>query len=262
VRINRDPIEVGESSRRNRGRADDQNSDGIRDYERGRHNDAIDHFERALRYDEWHVLAKYNLACNLNLVGRADDALDHLEELMRWDISESDERMARARVDDDFESLRTNERFQAITGYTRTQLLNGAGQGGLGAVGELRDSLESEGFHIASYGYDRHDRMRTLIYYAPGFEEQADTVSQLVDAEGVSLEPMSFGSEFHLVISYGSTGGAQGSLRRPLVQGTWDGTIISGDPEEAGEDAIEAGEDAVEAIEDPEGAAQEWMPGQ
>lgn len=261
LRRDTSPIHVGESSRRNRDRANDQNADGLDDYNDGNYRRAVEHFERALEHDPWHVLAKYNLACNLALLGDHEEALRHLDELSRWDISASSERMARARVDEDFVSLRDDPMFAAITGYARVQLLNGAGRNGVRVVEDLKDTIEAQGYIVESFGYDRHDRVRPSIYYRPGFGEQANNIARAIDSDDVRLVETS-GIDFHVVVTYGTVELAVAqSLPRPLVQGTWDGTILSGDAEETGEDAVQAGEDAVEAIEDPEGAAQEWMPG-
>ncbi|MCA9561846.1 MAG: LytR C-terminal domain-containing protein [Myxococcales bacterium] len=264
-RRNREPIHVGESSSRARRRADSKNEDGLDEYRDGDYAAAVRDFESALESDPWHVFAKYNLACNLALLGRHEEALQHLDELSRWDISASSERMARARVDEDFESLRDNQEFKLITGYAVAQILNGAGAPGLNTVTALRESMEGDGFQIDSFGYDRHTRMRSAIYYQPGLQERAEDVQAMIGSPETVLRPIDWDTEYDIIVTYGDPEAATAArVPRPLVQGTFDGTIVSGDPEATGEDAVEAGEDAVDIIEDPSSApdaVQEWMPG-
>ena len=254
VRQNTRPIEVGRSSRRAQRRAQGHNADGMEAYNDGDYASAARYFERAIDSDPWHVLAKYNLACQYSLLGRVDDAVFHLGELSRWDIPESDERMARARVDEDFIPIRDDARFRTITGYTRAQVLNGAGSAGLGAVEAIRGQLEEADVDVASYGHDRHIRLRPLIYFRGGFEDRANRLDRLLTLENVDLRQITWPSEFDIIVVFGGMEAADANpVPRPVVQGTWDGTIITADAEEEGEEAVETVEEAVETVE-------EWMP--
>lgn len=256
------PIHVGDSSRRAQRRANSLNSDGLDAYNGGDYAGATRLFEQALQEDPWHVLAKYNLACNYSLLGRYDEAVRHLNELSRWDIPQSDERMARARVDEDFIPMRDDYRFRLITGYTRAQVLNGAGEGGLEAVAAVRQAFLDAEVDVSSYGYDAHTRVRPLVYYRPGYESTARMAESVLAHEETELRRIDWRSDFDVIVVYGDLQGAVATpLRPPVVQGTWDGTIIpSGDAVEAGEDAAGTAEDAAEAVEDPAGAAEEWVP--
>ena len=256
VHVQRDttPIEVGRSSSRARRQARSRNADGMEAYGDGDYAEAARQFESALAADPWHVLAKYNLACQYSLLGRVDDSVRHLDELSRWNIPEADERMARARVDEDFAPMRDDPRFREITGYVRAQLLNGAGSAGLGPVETIRGQMTGAQMDVASYGNDRHLRLRPWIYYRAGYEDEARGLNRLLALDGANVELITWSTDYDIVVLYGNIEAATANpLRRPLVQGTWDGTIVGGDPEEAAEEAAGAAEEAA-------GAVQEWVP--
>lgn len=243
------PIHVGRSSSRARRRAGSHNSDGMDAYNRGDYSEAASYFERALEQDPWHVLAKYNLACQYSLLNRASDAVRHLDELSRWDIPESSERMARARVDEDFIPIRDDARFRDITGYTRAQLLNGAGAAGLGPVDGIRSQMMDADIDVASYGYERHIRLRPVIYYRDGYESTAHGLNRMLALPNTDVRVLTWQTDYDLVVVYGSMeAAASNPMPMPVVQGTWDGTILGGDTEEAQEEAAEAAEDAAGEI--------------
>jgi len=218
-------------------------------YNRGDYEEAARDFERALDSDPWHVLAKYNLACQYSLLNRADDAVHHLDELSRWDIPESSERMARARVDEDFIPIRDDARFRDITGYTRAQLLNGAGAAGLGPVDSIRSQMIDADIDVASYGYERHIRLRPVIYFRDGYESSARGLSRLLALPNTDVRVLTWQSGYDLVVVYGSMDAAASNpMPMPLVQGTWDGTILGGSTDEATEEAADVAEDAADEI--------------
>jgi tetratricopeptide (TPR) repeat protein len=202
--LDRSTIHVGESSRRARRRASDDNSDGMEQYQRGNYRAAASEFEDALRDDPWHVLAKYNLACQYSLLGDTEASIDTLNELSRWDHGDIPERMARARVDEDFISIRDDPRFRIITGYLRAQLLNGAGDAGDDRIEEIHDAMIAEGIDVASYGYDRHARARPIIYYRQGFDEAAQTAERIIAHDLTVTRLLDWDSDYDLVVTFGT----------------------------------------------------------
>ena len=255
------PIHVGQSSRRNRRTAGSRNADGMEEYEDGDYAAAARQFERALDADPWHVLAKYNLACQYSLLGRFDDAVHHLDELSRWQIPESAVRMGRARVDEDFLPMRDDPRFREITGYVRAQVLNGAGSAGLESVEMIRTEMVAAEMDVASYGNDRHLWMRPSIYYRAGYESEAHRLNRILGLDNTAVDVITWATDYDIVVVYGSIEAATANpVPRPVVQGTWDGTIVGGDAEDAGEGAVDAVEAGMGAAEDPAGAVEEWVP--
>lgn len=258
--LNRDrsPIRGESVSARATRRAREHNTRGMRDYNRGRYDDAAGEFESALQDDPFYVLSKYNLACQLALLGDAEGALLHLDELSRWDVPEAQEQLTHARSDEDFVSLREDVRFRLITGYARIQVLNGSGDAGVSRTTEIRDALAAQGLDVVSFGHDRHLRSRPAVWYQRGYDQVADRVEAVLASESTRTQLMDWSSDYDVIVLWGDSGDDDAPLARPLVQGLL--RIEGGDPEEAMEDTEETAEDALEIIEDPEGAAEEWQP--
>ncbi|MBN1945074.1 MAG: tetratricopeptide repeat protein [Bradymonadales bacterium] len=250
----RSPIRVGESSRSARRRAETFNRDGMRDYERGRYRDAARNFERALEADPWYPRAKYNLACQLALLGETAESLRHLDELSRWDTDEAHQQASRALVDEDFISLRDNPQFRDITGYTRVQLLNGADEAGLERTEEIHTALVDARMDVASYGYDRTARYRPIVWYRPGYERKAEQIRELLADPATGIRMINWDTQYDLIVVWGQSDEAAGAVSPPVVQGTFDGTILETGAEETAEEV----QDSVDAAR---GFVEEWMPG-
>ncbi len=73
---------------------------------------AIHAIERALAVDPSEALLHYNLACYLSLAGQSQRSLLHLSKAMILDPAYR----ALADTEPDFDPLRTDPRFQALTG--------------------------------------------------------------------------------------------------------------------------------------------------
>lgn len=259
----RSPIRTEPASERARQRARDRNRDGMQAYNRGDYEAAADEFVSALEADPYFDLAKYNLICQLALLGRTDDAIEHLDELSRWDSPEVAERMSRALVDEDLISLRDDPRFRIITGQARVQLLNGGGDAQAARIQEIHDALVGQGLDIASYGYDRWPRARPMVWYRTGFEDVANQIQGVLASDQTRSRPLDWPSEYDVVVVWGAVDA--GNVPRPRVHGLL--RVDGGDPEEAVDDVADSGEDAVDLIQNPEDApdtavdaVQEWMP--
>lgn len=196
------------------------NSQGLRQYKRRRYAAAVDLFTRALGKDPFHAKAKYNLACNLALLGDGDGAVQALLELQSWDSTDARAQFAKARSDSDFEPIHNNARFRRLVGLVRIQLLNGAGEPGLFHVGRIRKSLISRNFYVAQYGFDRYTRTRPLIYYRKGYEAQAQMAKEIVANIRTATLEIQWDSPFDLIIVWGDPDvAAKAGASGPIVQG-------------------------------------------
>jgi tetratricopeptide (TPR) repeat protein len=256
LRRNTSPIRVLETDARSTRTARERNSDGMREYNRGNYEAAARQFRQALEADPFYILAKYNLVCQLALLGDRDEAFRHLDELSRWDSAAAREQTTHALTDADLTSLRDDIRFRLIMGTARVQVLNGAGQPGVARATEIRNALRGQGYDVASFGHDRHSRARPTVWYSRGFEQVASEAATVV-GEGVQSRPIDWATDFDVVVVWGTTS-QPGQLPRPLVQGYL--SLESGDPEQAVEDTEDTLLDVRDTVEDPEGAAQEWQP--
>lgn len=99
------------------------NKNGLGKHRKGEMAAAIADYEAALAVAPSHVFSRYNLACALALTDQHVEALMHLAVIAHQ--AEQDrparERLGAARIDKDFEHLRSNPRFRELT--LATQIL-------------------------------------------------------------------------------------------------------------------------------------------
>ncbi len=107
--------------------ADQLNSLGMRCYKEGRLEDAGRLFEAAIRLDEDHALAHYNLACVIGLLfateGPCDMNFDWGQAIqhLRQSIAADPARAERAKIDSDLDSFREMMAFRlAVSGSPET----------------------------------------------------------------------------------------------------------------------------------------------
>ena len=212
--------EVKAPSKRDAKKAKKANSKGFKAYKKRNYSEAVDHFQEALRYDPFYVKAKYNLACNLALIGDNDGSLQALLELQSWDDGAARGSFDRARADRDFERLHADQRFRRLVGLVRIQLLNGAGDPGLFHVGRIRKDLLARNYYIAQYGYDRYTRKRPLVYYREGYEPQARLAKDIVANPRTAVIKINWNSSFDVIIVWGDPDVAsREGVSGPVVQG-------------------------------------------
>ncbi len=214
-------IAVKKASKRAQKKAKRSNSKGYRHYKKRRYAQAVQQFQSALKQHPFYTKAKYNLACNLSLLGDRDGAIQHLLELDSWDDPEAQAQFQGARLDKDFEPLHNDARFRQLVGLIRVQLLNGAGDVGLYHVGQVYKKLKNRGLYVAQYGFDRHVRKRPLIYYRKGYEAQGKMAREMVSNPRTAMAEIQWDSPFDLVIVWGDPDYAKReNVSGPVVQGT------------------------------------------
>lgn len=134
---------------------------------------AISLYREALEINPYNVSAKYDLACALSVEGDESGALRHLEELYMWKDSEAEQRIAKARTDEDFDNIRDNPNFKLMTGYVRIALINGASSIGAPTVAAMKEKLEKKNFPVAEVAKSNRVELQPQIWYREGFEEYA-----------------------------------------------------------------------------------------
>ncbi|MBH25477.1 MAG: hypothetical protein CMH57_13720 [Myxococcales bacterium] len=241
-----DPIHTRKYSRRTMTRANRANTAGYRFYKDKRYLAAIEKFRESLDIYPWHVKAKFNLACNLAIVGDADGALRHLQELRAWEGLEAREAFERARFDKDFERLHDDKRFRRLVGLVRLQILDGTSGGGTEQVNRIYATFRKRLMPISQFGVDRHIRSRPFIYYREGYEAQAEMARLIVANIRTAKKKITWDSPFDLIVVWGDpTAAEKAEVSGPLVQG---------EPQE--EDALSA-EDLAGKAEEAKGKAEE-----
>lgn len=141
---------------------------------------AIALYREALGIYPYYVAAKYDLACALSVSGDERGALRELEELNTWNDSEVDQRLVKARSDEDFEPIRDNPNFKLITGYVRVVVVNGAGTIGEERVAEMKKKLEGRDIPVAQVGRSDRVVMSPQIMYREGFEDYAYKIRDIL----------------------------------------------------------------------------------
>ncbi len=90
------------------------NTTGLKAHKKKDYSGAIRAYVDALAKNPANVLARYNLACALALQGDGERALGILAQFQAAGCIPCLKRLIRAKSDDDFLSLRSNERFQKL----------------------------------------------------------------------------------------------------------------------------------------------------
>ncbi|MFO0748705.1 MAG: tetratricopeptide repeat protein [Myxococcota bacterium] len=96
------------------------NKSGLEKHRKRLYDEAIADYRQALAAWPGHVFSRYNLACALALLQRNDEALGALGILghLAETSTGAADRLHAARTDSDFEPLRKDPRFRALTGAT------------------------------------------------------------------------------------------------------------------------------------------------
>ena len=147
---------------------------------------AIGYYDQALAIQPRNRSARYNLACAWALKGRPDKALLHL--IVLRDLNYRD-KLNYSRVDSDWDQLRSDPRYTALTGYTevslvRTDAVPSASLSGL--VKALKDDARYpatavSGARAASHG--------SVVYYRDGHREAARTLADFLEGLDIRLAP-------------------------------------------------------------------------
>lgn len=141
---------------------------------------AIKLYQEALEINPFNVAAKYDLACALSVVNNVKGALKELEELYTWDDYEAEQRLTKARMDSDFDTIRNNPNFKLMTGYVQIAVVNGAGESGQIQAEQIKQKLEKKNFPVSSLNTGHRRESVPVIWYRPGFEDYANQIKSIL----------------------------------------------------------------------------------
>ena len=184
---------------------------------------AIPLYREALNQNPYHIGARYDLACALSLNGDEMGALRELEELYTYNDAEAEQRIIKARSDEDFEPIRDNPNFKLLTGYVRVAILNGASSIGEPTVAEMKRKLESKNIPVAEVGKSNRVELMPQIWYREGFDGYAFKIKEILGKNKMVVQTMKNNdSNNDVLIVWGqpeATAIGAGQAK-PVVQGT------------------------------------------
>lgn len=183
---------------------------------------AIKEYEEALQDNPFNVAAKYDLACAQAVTGDDRAALKSLEELYTWDDPVAEQRLVKARTDEDFTTIRDNPNFKLLTGYVRVIIVNGAGAIGEPTVTNIKDKLETHRFTIAEVAKSTAPEYAPQVWYRLGFDSQAEKIKEVLGIQKLKLSPIKDpDSKNDIIVVWGQPEASQigAGQSAPVVQG-------------------------------------------
>jgi tetratricopeptide (TPR) repeat protein len=100
------------------------NTEGFRLYQAGRYPEALEKFQEAARQAPDYALARYNVAATLGLLRKQGKVCEYsahrdvIVEHLTWSVKLDARRLARAKVDRDFDAIRDTLGWQRLLGRT------------------------------------------------------------------------------------------------------------------------------------------------
>ena len=180
-------VEVGEVSDRDASAANASYKKATAERKKKAMGKAISLYREALRTNPYHIGARYDLACALSITGDEQGALRELEELYKYRDAEAEQRIVKARSDEDFENIRDNPNFKLMTGYVRIALINGAGAVGEPQVAALKKRLEQRNFPVAEVAKGKRIELVPQIWYREGFDDYANQIRNALGINKISV---------------------------------------------------------------------------
>jgi len=184
---------------------------------------AIKSYEEALEVNPYNVAAKYDLACALAVKGDRKEALKVLEELYKWDDYEAEQRLTKARSDEDLEVLRSDPNFKFMTGYIKIAVINAAGSAGQEQTEKIKEKLIKKNFPVASTNVTSAFQTQPVIYYRAGFDDYADQIKSILGIQNVKLMAKPT-SDDDILVYWGERNSSTlaSNQKDPIVQGKSD----------------------------------------
>ncbi|MFA5625840.1 MAG: hypothetical protein WC966_12460, partial [Bradymonadales bacterium] len=183
---------------------------------------AIKEYQKALDSNPFNVAAKYDLACAQAVTGDDRSALKSLEELYTWDDPVAEQRLVKARTDEDFITIRDNPNFKLLTGFMRIIIVNGAGQIGEPTVANIKEKLEVQRFTVSEVAKSTAPEYAPQVWYRVGFDSQAERIKEILGLQKMKLSPMKDAdSRNDIIVVWGQPEASQigAGQSAPVVQG-------------------------------------------
>jgi tetratricopeptide (TPR) repeat protein len=183
---------------------------------------AIKEYQEALDSNPFNVAAKYDLACAQAVTGDDRSALKSLEELYTWDDPVAEQRLVKARTDEDFITIRDNPNFKLLTGFMRIIIVNGAGQIGEPTVANIKEKLEVQRFTVSEVAKSTAPEYAPQVWYRVGFDSQAERIKEILGLRKMKLSPMKDAdSRNDIIVVWGQPEASQigAGQSAPVVQG-------------------------------------------
>jgi len=124
-------------------RAREFNREGLRKHRRLDIEAALRDYRAALEAWPGYPHTNYNIACAYALTDRAEEALEHLAVLRLIGDEAARERLVAARLDADFDPLRGDPRFRALTGYVPITVTWSPGDDGRAEAERVAEALRA-----------------------------------------------------------------------------------------------------------------------
>lgn len=181
---------------------------------------AIKLYQEALEINPFNVAAKYDLACALAVVNNVKGALKELEELYTWDDYEAEQRLTKARMDEDFETIRYNPNFKLMTGYVQIAVVNGAGESGKAQAEQIKQKLEKKNFPVASLNVPVGKKTESVpvVWYRAGFEDYANQIKGILGFREAKLMDKPRTDDDILVVWGDSNASSNSNQFDPVIQ--------------------------------------------
>ena len=182
---------------------------GAAQLKRHGYSEAAADFNEALEHDPASVQALYDGACATALAGDAPKSIEFLRRLSDMATKPSIEKLHKARVDKDFESMRDDPEYKRATGYAKIKVMNGmpADDRDLGddqvfkLVELLRNPKLSWVVDQAEVA-DKHARDRPHIWYKEPSKNQAYVLMKVLGHPKTRLVPLDWDSPYDLIVSW------------------------------------------------------------
>ncbi len=180
---------------------------GLKRYRKKDYEGALAIFEKMLKVAPGYHGSLYNVAAMEAMTGDPDGAYDMLECLRDIGTEDHLRKLKDARKDEDFFSLRDDDRFKRLTGYAKILLLDSLPEGrGEDNVDNLKGSIEKLGYPVFAVKQDNREKTEPHIWYRWTNKVQAFLFKKLIDHPRTKIQLMPPQLEergYDIIISWG-----------------------------------------------------------
>lgn len=177
---------------------------GVKDLVKKRYKSGTKKLQSAVEKDPRSEFALYNLACGYALQSQMSHSVEELQKLADLGTDQALERLIRARRDGDFAKIRDSQRFKAVTGYMKIQVINTIGDPGEKAIENIETMLNKLGHDRPTVGENEDKRDSPQILFKEHAKAQVPLIAELLNHPRVRLDPMKGKSDYDMVIKWGA----------------------------------------------------------